>query len=519
MKNIKIDKIRVRFAPSPTGFLHIGGARTALFNYLFAKKNQGVFILRIEDTDTKRSTLEFEKQIYEDLKWLKIEWDEGPQHNLSLKNGIGPYKQSERLSIYAKYIEKLLNENKAYYCFCSQEELESQKQYQMSIGETPHYLGKCANLSKEAINDYLTQKKPSVIRFRIHSKKISFNDIIRGEIEFDTSLMGDMVIAKNIHAPLYNFVNVIDDFEMKISHIIRAEEHISNTPKQILIQEALEFPMPQYAHLSLVLAPDKTKLSKRHGAVSVSEYCQQGYLSEALVNFIALLGWNPGTEKEVYSMDALIKDFSLERVQKGGAVFNIKRLDYLNGLYIRQKSIEELTEMCIPYLINSELIIKTENNFEIQETKEKISLEALGKIVSIYQERLKKLSEISELTDFFFKGKLKYDKDLLKWKEMSNQEIKDSLDKSEEILSKIEKESFNKENLEKILLIEADKEKSDESISLPRSRDRGRLLWPLRVALTNKQASVSPFEVAEILGKEKTIKRIKEAIETLKHET
>jgi len=496
----QIDKIRVRFAPAPTGFLHIGSLRTALFNYLFAKKHQGTFILRIEDTDTKRSTLEFEKQIYEDLRWLKIEWDEGPQHCLSLQNGIGPYRQSERTSIYTKYIEKLLNENKAYYCFCSQEELDTQRQYQMSIGETPRYLGKCANLTKEIINEYLIQKKASVIRFRIHSKKINFNDLVRGKIEFDTTLMGDMVIAKNIYEPLYNFVVVIDDFEMKISHIIRAEEHISNTPKQILIQQALEFPMPQYAHLPLVLAPDRSKLSKRHGAVSVFEYRQQGYLPEALINFIALLGWNPGTEKEIYSMDFLIKDFSLERIQKGGAVFTLKRLDYLNGLYIRQKSIEELTDMCIPYLIDKELITKTENSFEIKETKEKISLETLKKIVLIYQERLKKLSEIPDLTDFFFKNKLNYSKDLLRWKEMSDREIKNSLDRSEKILSKIKEEDFNKENLEKVLILEAE-----------RMGDRGEFLWPLRIALTNKQASATPFEIAEILEKNKTIKRIKEA--------
>lgn len=484
--------IRVRFAPSPTGYLHIGSVRTALFNYLFAKKYQGTFILRIEDTDTKRSSLEFEKPIYEGLKWLGIEWDEGPQHCLSLDNGIGPYRQSERLHIYVKYLEKLLNENKAYYCFCSQEELEAQKQEQMSRGEPPHYFGKCANLTKETIKNYLEQKKSSVIRLRIHSRKIIFNDLIRGEIEFDASLMGDIIIAKGLFAPLYNFAVVVDDFEMKISHVIRADEHISNTPRQILIQQALEFPMPQYAHLPLVLAPDRTKLSKRHGAVSVSEYRQQGYLPEALINFIALLGWNPGTEKEIYSTDSLIKDFSLERIQKAGAVFNIKKLDYLNGLYIRQKPIEELTEMCLPYFIDSGLIVKTE---------EKISLETLKKIVSIYQERLKKLSEISDLTDFFFKDKLNYNKDLLRWKEMTDNEIKGSLDKLEKILSKIKKEDFNKENLEKILIQEAEKIRDD----------KGRLLWPLRVALTNKRASATPFEIAEILGKEKTIERIKEA--------
>ena len=473
-------KIRVRIAPSPTGFLHIGLARTALFNYLFAKKEQGTFILRIEDTDKKRSFLKFEKDILENLKWLGIKWDEGP------------YRQSERTDIYAKYLNKLLEEDKAYYCFCSEEELEDQKQYQMSINEQPRYSGKCANLTKETIKNYLAQKKSSVIRFRnnLTSKKISFDDLIRGRLEFDVGLIGDMVIAKSISAPLYNFAVVIDDFEMKISHIIRGEEHISNTPKQILIQKSLEFPQPKYAHLPLILATDRTKLSKRHGAISIAEYQKAGYLPEALINFMAFLGWNPGTEKEIYWLTSLIKEFSLKKVQKGGAIFNIKRLDYLNGFYIRQKSIEKLTELCLPYLIKAGLI-----------TKEEIFGFNLQKIVAIYQERLKKLSEISELTDFFFKDKLKYDNDLLRWKEMSYKEVKKVLDKSEKILSKIKKEDFNKENLEKILMPEAEK-----------MGDRGKFLWPFRVALTGKENSASPFEIAEILGKEKTLKRLREAL-------
>jgi glutamyl-tRNA synthetase len=487
-KFIKPGGVRTRFAPAPTGFLHIGSVRTALFNYLFAKKNQGVFILRIEDTDKKRYSLKFEKDILKHLKWLGIEWDEGP------------YKQSERIEIYKKYLEKLLNENKAYYCFCSQEELDAQRQYQMSIGEAPRYFGKCANLTKEIIENYLTQGKPSIIRLRTISKKISFNDLIRGEIEFDTSLIGDFVIAKNLSSPLYNFVVVIDDFEMKISHVIRAEEHISNTPKQILLQEALDFSRPIYAHLPLILSPDRAKLSKRHGATSIAEYKEQGYLPEALINFIALLGWNPGTEKEIYSILSLIQDFSLKKVQKGGAVFNIKRLDYLNGFYIRQTSIEKLTKLCIPYLVKTNLVTKIGDSLKIQETEKEISLEKLEKIISIYQERLKKLSEISELTDFFFKDKLNYNKNLLRWREMSDREIKKSLLTLEKLLINL-KLDWTKENLEKILLQEAEK-----------IRDKGKLLWPLRVALTGKEASASPFEIVEILGKEKTVKRVKEAV-------
>ena len=526
-KLIELGEVRVRIAPAPTGFLHIGLARTALFNYLFAKKYEGVFILRIEDTDIERSDPEFEKNILENLKWLGIEWSEGPD----IGGEYGPYRQSQRLETYAKYLEKLLTENKAYHCFCPEEELEAQKQYQMSIGQPPIYSGKCRDLPLETVQKYLAEGRPSIIRFKTPAKKIEFDDVIRGKIEFDTSLIGDIAIAKNLATPLYNFAVVIDDFEMKISHVIRGEDHISNTPKQILIQEALGFPRPIYAHLPLILGPDRTKLSKRHGAIAVSEYKKQGYLPEAIINFIAFLGWNPGTEREIYSMPSLIKEFSLEKVQKGGAIFNIKRLDFLNGFYIRQRSVEKLTELCLPYLIEAGFLKSHEEveefhlgapHYEISQTKELIDLVKLEKIVSIYQERLKKLSEISELTNFFFKEKLEYDKNLLKWAEISDKEIKISLDKLEKLLSKIKTEDWTKENLEKLLVPEADKFAQDiKKVGLPaealaKAGDRGYLLWPLRVALTGKEATAGPFEIAEILGREKTIKRINEARRILK---
>ena len=519
-KFIKPGEIRVRFAPSPTGFLHIGGARTAFFNYLFAKKNQGSFILRIEDTDIERSKPEYEKDIMESLKWLGIEWDEGPD----IGGNYGPYRQSERREIYKKYLEKLLAEDKAYYCFCSEDELEAQRQYQLSIGEAPRYSGKCAGLSKEVVEKYLAEGKPSVIRFKVPAKKVGFEDLIRGKVEFDSTLLGDIVIAKDFSTPLYNFTCVIDDYEMKISQVIRGEDHLSNTPKQILIQEALGFPSPKYVHLPIILGPDRTKLSKRQGAVSVIQYRELGYLPEALINFIAFLGWNPGMEREIYSLPSLIKEFSLERIQKGGAIFNIKRLDFLNGFYIRQHSIEKLTELCFPYLTQVGFIEEIKGSlgreYLIKETNEKISLEFLQSVISIYQERLKKLSEISELTDFFFKEKLKYDKSLLKWGEMSNKEVKHSLDKSEKILSKIEIGDWTEENLENFLLPEAEKfpKEIKKEIGPPAGEagDRGYLLWPLRVALTGKEASAGPFEIAEILGKEKTLKRIKRAKELMK---
>ncbi len=517
LKLQRAGAIRVRMAPSPTGFFHIGGARTALFNYLFAKNHQGVFILRIEDTDKERSKPVYEDNVIESLKWLGIEPDEGPVAG----GNHGPYRQSERKEIYAKYLKKLLDEDKAYYCFCSEEELKAQREYQLSTGRAPRYSGKCAGLSKQEV-DSLKEEKSHVIRFRTPSKKVGFEDIIRGKIEIDGSLIGDIVIAKDNGTPLYNFACVVDDFEMKITHVIRGEEHISNTPKQILLQKALDIPKVKYAHLSLILGSDKSKLSKRHGAVSVLEYKEQGYLPETLINFMAFLGWNPDTEKEIFSLNTLIKEFSLEKAQKSGAVFNVKRLDFLNGFYIRHKSIEKLTEACIPYLIQQGLIepgfkdgqfppayggreiIQT---YKVSETKQDISFGVLSKIVSIYQERLKKLSEITELVDFFFKEKIEYDKSLLEWNEMSDKELKTSLDRSFKVLSGIKDEDFNIAKLTNVLLEEAEK----FGQKTKGTGDRGHLLWPLRVALTGKKSSASPFEIAEILGKEKTLKRLEQA--------
>ena len=487
-KFIKPGEVRVRIAPSPTGFLHIGLARTALFNYLFAKQNEGNFILRIEDTDEERSDSSFEKDIMDNLKWLGLEWTEGPD----IGGEFGPYRQSEKVKIYRKYLEKLVSDSQAYYCFCSEDELEAQRQYQMSIGEAPRYLGKCAGLDKATVKKHLTEGKSSVIRFKVPAKKVVFNDLIRGKLEFDAGLIGDMIIAKDLDSPLYNFAVVVDDYEMKISHVIRGEEHISNTPKQIVLQEALGFEYPIYSHLPLILGTDRTKLSKRHGAATVKDYRKDGYLPESLINFMAFLGWNPGDEREIYSLPSLAKEFTLDKVQKGGAIFNIKRLEFINGFYLRKKSIDRLTDLCLPYL--------EEAGFNV----EKYDKEQIKKIVAIYQERLKKLSEIVGLTDFFFKEKLEYDKELLKWKDMEEKDVKNALDKLEKILFKIEEGDWNKENLENTIMPEAEK-----------TGDRGRFLWPMRAALTGKEASAGPFEVAEALGKKRTIQRIKEAEEKL----
>jgi len=466
------ESVRVRFAPSPTGYFHIGSARTALFNYLFAKHNGGALILRIEDTDKERSKPEFTEDIIESLKWLGIEWEEGP------------YFQSERISIYKNYLEKLLEEGKAYYCFCTPEELEAKRQEQMGRGIAPIYDGKCADLPLEEAKEKIKKGENAIIRFKILPKKVHFNDLVRGKIEFDTSLIGDVAIAKDLETPLYNFSVVVDDYEMKISHVIRGEDLMPNTPKQILLQEALGFNRVEYGHLPLILGSDRSKLSKRDGATSLRDYRDEGYLPEAFINFLAFLGWNPGTEKEIFTLNDLIKEFSIEKVQKSGAIFNLEKLTYLNGFYIRHLSLGELTELCLPYF------------------DKEINKEYLKKAISLYHERLKKISEIGELVDYFFKDKLEYESELLIWKKSNKEEVKDSLDKTIKVLS--ETGDWNMKNIEASLVALA------EEIG-----DRGRVLWPLRVALSGKKASAGPFEIAEVLGKEKTIKRLQEAIKLL----
>ncbi len=485
---IRPGETRVRIAPSPTGKFHIGSARVALFNYIFAKKQQGTFILRIEDTDTKRSRIEFEEDIKKGLKWLGIETQEF-------------YRQSERKEIYKKYIEKLLEEKKIYRCFCSVEDLKAHRDYQMSIGQPPRYSQKCRELSKEEEEKKLKAGLSFVFRLKTSQKDISFFDLLRKKITQSTETFGDIVIAKGIDAPLYNLACVIDDFEMKITHIIRGEDHISNTPKQILIAEALGIVPPKYLHLPLILGGDRTKLSKRHGAVSLLSYKEDGYLPEAMVNFLAFLGWHPEKEREIFSISSLIKEFSIQGVQKSGAIFNIEKLDWLNGFYIRQKSIARLTELCIPYF-QQKAGLFIGKGLKIGESQE-ISAGtvpgrglSLQKIVKLYQERLKKLSDIYEFTDFFFKEKLEYKKELLIWKDMDDRGVKDSLNKSKKLLSKIKDSDWDTGNIEKTFM---------------EQENRGYLLWPLRVAITGKKASASPFDIAEILGKEKTLLRIKEA--------
>lgn len=497
------DKVRVRLAPSPTGPLHIGTVRTALFNYLFARQNNGEFILRIEDTDRKRSKKQWEKNIMDYLHWLGLDWDEGPD-----KGGpYAPYSQSRRLEIYASYIQKLLDEDKAYYCFCTQEELMAQKEYHASIGEPPRYLGTCRKIDPKEAKKRLADGEPAVIRLKTPTEKvIAFDDLIYGKTEFNSSELGDFIIAKSTTEPLYNLAVVIDDYLMKITHVMRGAEHISNTPKQIILAEFMGIDVPEFAHLPLVLGPTRRKLSKREDVVAISDYQKSGYLAQALINFIILLGWSEGADREIYSMEELIEKFSLEKVQKSPAIFDIVRLNWMNGHYIRQESLPILTNMCLPYLIEADLlevVSETKQEYKIKATGEIISLGYLEKIVSLYQERLKVLSEVTNLVDYFLKEDIEYPTDLLIWKGKDSKDIKQAINKAIDGLSSCKKE-WNIDKITEILL------KIAEEIG-----DRGTLLWPVRVALTGKENSAGPFEVAAVLGFQKTITRLKKAYQLL----
>ena len=483
---------RVRLAPSPTGLFHLGTARTGLFNYLFTRKAGGKFILRIEDTDKERSKKEYEDNILEGLKFLGMEWDEGPDINGSL----GPYRQSERLEIYEKYLHQLLEEEKAYYCFCSPEEIEAQKEEMIARGVPPKYSGKCRDLPKSTVETYLKEGKQATIRIKMPNKVIKFDDIIREEVEFDLSLIGDIVIAKSLKEPLYNFAVVIDDYLMKITHVIRGEDHISNTPKQIAIQEALGLPRPNYAHLPMILGPDRSKLSKRHGAMALTDYRKMGYLPEAIVNFLAFLGWHPIGNEEILSLEELIDKFDLKRVQKGGAIFNIKRLNWFNSQYLKRMSSEELMDRVVDYIKNFSSMPEIIKEYDINYIK---------KVIDIELPRMNKLSDLIDLSDFFFKKKIEYPKELLKWKDMTNTELTKSLQDSLNILEKIKESEFNRINLQIKFYSFIDEDLSYEG-------NKGKLLWPLRAALSGKKASPGPFEIAEVLGKEESIKRLKQSL-------
>jgi glutamyl-tRNA synthetase len=484
------DDIRVRLAPSPTGPLHIGTARTALFNYLYAKKYDGKFVLRLEDTDKARSKEEYELDIMNGLSWLGLGWDEGPE----TPDLYGPYRQSERLGIYKKFTEQLLADKKAYYCYCTEEELEKERKEQETKKQAPKYSGHCRNLSSEDIEKYKKEGKKPAIRFIVEPKKIKFKDLIHGEMEFDSKLFGDFIIVKSDGTPVFMFAGVIDDAEMKISHVIRGDDHLSNTPKQILLAGALSLPIPEYGHIPLILNLDRTKLSKRKNPVSVTaDFRDKGYLPEALVNFMAFLSWTPnpsdGGESEFFSLDELVDEFDLADVNISPAIFDQQKLDYLNGYYIRQLPLGELAKRSLPYLQKAHLVKKEGENI----------LNALG----LVQERMKKLSEAAELTEFMLR-KPTYQADLLIAKGSDKETTIKGLT---EALKVLEKETdFTRDSVEQLL----------RALASKLEIAAGKILWPIRVALSGRPASPGVFELIEYFGKTETLARIKTAIDMLK---
>jgi len=479
--------VRVRFAPSPTGPLHIGGARSALFNWLFARRNGGSFILRIEDTDLERSSRESEENILASLKWLGLDWDEG----IGVGGDCGPYRQTERLDIYRHYAEKLLASGHAYYCYCTEEELEQQRKELLARGETPRYTGRCRSLTEQERRRLENEGRKPVIRFKVPAGKVvRIDDLVRGTVSFDCRDIGDFIIMKSSNIPTYNFAVVVDDALMKISHVIRGEEHLSNTPRQVLIYDALGLPRPAFAHVSLILGKDRSKMSKRHGATSIVQYRLKGYLPEALINFLVLLGWSPGGEEEVFTLEELKERFSLDHVAKSPAIFDMEKLNWLNGYYIRNSSLERITQLAVPYLKKAgylgEQVSREEYTWVMQ-------------VVELVRDYLSNLEEITKHVGIYFANKIDY----------SDEEALQLLkgEYATQVLEAVAEELSGVEEIKpgdvKPLLKEASK----------RSGIKGKSFFmTLRAALTGKTKGPELDRVISILGKEKVRMRLADAM-------
>lgn len=482
-----MDQIRLRFAPSPTGFLHIGNLRSALFGYFLAKSMGGDFILRIEDTDQKREVEGATKSLLDVLSWVGVEFSEGPH----IGGDCGPYVQTQRIEIYQKYIKELLDKGEAYHCFCSAERLDEMRQKQQENKEAPKYDQHCRDLSQEEIEKKIKNGEPYVIRQKMPINCcVEVYDELRGKIVFKSEDLDDHVLIKSNGIPTYQFANIVDDHLMKISHVTRGDEWLASFPKNALLYKSFGWQMPKYIHLPLILNKGGGKLSKRQGDVFVEDYRTKGYLPEAIVNFCALLGWHPKDDQEILSMSEIINKFSLEGMGVSPAVFDLEKLDYLNGHYIRQKSISDLVALCKPYLMKEGLVNEQTKN------------EDLYKVIEISQERLKKLEDITSISYYLLIDDLVYDEGLLIWKNLTLEEVKNNLKETYKVLQNIEAENWTKDNLEKIIfswLKESDKKNGD-------------YLWPLRVSLSGQKNSPNPFELAYALGKNKSLERIKKAI-------
>lgn len=514
-----LKKVRVRFAPSPTGYMHIGNFRTALYNYLFAKKTGGDFLIRIEDTDQARFVDGAAEQLLKSMNFMGLNWDEGNFLKTSIVSdskkettksttypetveigSFGPYAQSERTEIYKKYALQLVAEGKAYYCFCEPQRLEEMRHQQQKEKQAPMYDRYClSNISPDQINEKLKENCPATIRLKVPKNEVvEFDDMIRGKVSFNTDNIDDQVLLKSDGFPTYHLANVVDDHLMQITHVIRGEDWLPSTPKHILLYRAFGWEIPVFAHLPLLLNPDKSKLSKRQGDVAVEDYIKKGYLKEAIVNFVAMLGWNPGegSVQEIFSMEELIEKFELTKVHKAGAVFDIKKLDWINAQYIKNLSGEKLLENAKPFFEQKEFFKAWSMEHDAWSMDEKD--EYLKKVLIVEKERLAKFSDVGDENQFFFQG-ISFEKEMLRWKTNTDRQTQESLNIAKTVLSEISENDWELKIIEEKLL-EAAGDK------------RGDLLWPLRVALTGAQKSPSPFECAWVLGKTESLQRIENAI-------
>jgi glutamyl-tRNA synthetase len=473
-----LENVRVRFAPSPTGTLHIGGARTALFNWLYARHKNGQLVLRLEDTDSLRSTEDSAAGILDGLRWLGLDWDEGPD----IGGPYGPYRQSERLSIYQGYLQKLLDDGKAYYCFCTAAELHAKREKAQREKVNYLYDGSCLNLTSKQIAANLERGLSPVIRLKmLRQGQTVVDDLIRGKVMFDNSLMDDLIIAKSDGWPTYNFAVVIDDYTMKISHVIRAEEHLSNTPKQLQVYQALGLTPPRFAHVSMILAPDRSKLSKRHGATSVQEFRDEGYLPEALINYLALLGWSPGENIDVFPWEEMPQRFSLDDVSRSAAIYDLKKLAWMNGHYISVSSIERIVKMLEPSAWQKGWLRPDNIDYFI-------------KVIDLVRSRARTVNEILDLAQYFFEDPTEYDEKGLEkyFRSGSREKLAAVLD----VVSHVQ--FFTASEVEESIRLKADE------LGLKASE----LIHPARLALTGRTSTPGIFEIIELLGRKTSQARI-----------
>lgn len=481
---------RVRFAPSPTGYLHLGGARTALYGWLFARGRKGSFILRIEDTDRNRSTEESVEQIISSLQWLGLDWDEGP----GVGGDRGPYRQMERMEIYEEVAAALLESGKAYRCYCSPEELAAARTNAKAAGKPFVYSGRCSNLTAVDEEKLKAEGRGSVVRLRLPDTGVTIvRDIIKGDVEFDNSILGDFILLRSSGIPTYNFAVSVDDARMGITHVIRGDDHLPNTPRQILLLEAMGEKPPAYAHLPLILGPDKTPLSKRHGASSVEEFRSQGFVREALCNYLALLGWSLDGETTLFSVDELVENFSLERVGSTASVFDNEKLSWMNGHYIRSMDPEELALRIEQFIENTVLA----------GLPGKDDKPSVADLVPLVQEKMKTLADFVDLTEFFFHPATFEEKALSRLVKDANAPA--VLANAAEVLSSLD--VFSVEAIESRLRQSAD----DLELKL------GKFLQPIRISVSGKTITPGMFETLEMLGREESVSRLLAAIDLLKN--